>query len=96
MAERDAALDMLIQIPGSRRLTVGADRGYYSRDFVSECRELDITPHVAQKKRWSAIDDGGIGGLLRTEKTENVGCHQAVASTTRPSNPFFRNLLMII
>ena len=25
MAERDAALDMLIQIPGSRRLTVGAD-----------------------------------------------------------------------
>ena len=56
MAERDAALDMLIQIPGSRRLTVGADRGYDSRDFVSECRELNITPHVAQKKRWSAID----------------------------------------
>ena len=56
MAERDAALDMLIQIPGSRRLTVGADRGYDSRDFVSECRDLNITPHVAQKKRWSAID----------------------------------------
>ena len=56
MAERDAALDMLIQIPGSRRLTVGADRGYDSRDFVAECRGLNITPHVAQKKRWSAID----------------------------------------
>ena len=49
MAESDAALDMLMRIPGSRRLTVGADRGYDSRD-------LNITPHVAQKKRWSAID----------------------------------------
>ena len=56
MAERDAALDMLIRIPGSRRLKVGADRGYDSRDFVAECRDLNITPHVAQKKRWSAID----------------------------------------
>ena len=35
MAERNAALDMLIQIPGSRRLTVGADRGYDIRGFVS-------------------------------------------------------------
>ena len=56
MAERDAALDMLMRIPGSRRLTVGADRGYDSRDFVAECRDLSITPHVVQKKGWSAID----------------------------------------
>ena len=56
MAERDAALDMLMRIPGSRPLSVGADRGYDTRDFVAECRELNITPHVARKKRWSAID----------------------------------------
>ena len=56
MAERDAALDILMRIPGSRLLSVGADRGYDTRDFVAECRELNITPHVAQKKRWSAID----------------------------------------
>ena len=56
IAERDAALDMLMRIPGSRRLTVGADGGYDSRDFVTECRDLNVTPHVAQKKRWSAID----------------------------------------
>ena len=56
MAERDAALDMLMRIPGSRPLSVGADRGYDTRDFVAECRELNITPHVAGKKRWSAID----------------------------------------
>ena len=71
MAERDAALDMLIQIPGSRRLTVGADRGYDSRDFVSECRDLNITPHVAQKKRWSAIDG-------RTTCHQSYGASQKV------------------
>ena len=56
MAERDAALDMLMSIPGSRRLSVGADRGYDTKDFVAECRGLNITPHVARKRRWSAID----------------------------------------
>ena len=56
MAERDAALDMLMRIPCGRPLSVGADRGYDTRDFVAECRELNITPHVARKERWSAID----------------------------------------
>ena len=55
-AERDAALEMLTMIPGSGRLSVGADRGYDTRDFVAECRDLNVTPHVAQRKRWSAID----------------------------------------
>ena len=55
-AERDAALDMLMRIPGGRRLSVGADRGCDTKDFVTERRELNITPGVAQKKRWSAID----------------------------------------
>ena len=55
-AERDAALDMLTMVPGSRQLSVAADRGYDTKDFVAECRELNITPHVAQKQRWSAID----------------------------------------
>ena len=35
---------------------MGAGRRYDSRDFVSEFRELNIRPHVARKKRWSAID----------------------------------------
>ena len=56
MAERDAALDMLMSIPGRRRLSVGADMGYDTKRFVAECRELDVSPHVVQKERWSAID----------------------------------------
>ena len=55
-AERDAALAMLMRIPGGRRLSVGADRGNDTKDFVAECRELSVAPHVAQRKRWSAID----------------------------------------
>src|SRR5262249_47338617 len=52
-AERDAALILLEQIPGSRRVTVGADKGYDTRDFVRECRHLNVTPHVAQNVKRS-------------------------------------------
>jgi len=58
-AERDAALVMVEQIPVPRRVTVGADKGYDTRDFVAECRNLNVTPHVAQNVRrngGSAID----------------------------------------
>lgn len=58
-AERDAALVMLEQIAGVRRATVGADKGYDTKDFVAECRQMHITPHVAQNVKrngGSAID----------------------------------------
>ena len=57
-AERRAALDMIHRhSPGSsRRLTLGADKGYDSADFVTELRQMCVTPHVAQKARHSAID----------------------------------------
>jgi transposase len=58
-AERDAALVMLEQIPGEHRITVGGDKGYDTRSFVAECRNLQATPHVAQNNErsgGSAID----------------------------------------
>ncbi|HTD54535.1 MAG TPA: IS5 family transposase [Silvibacterium sp.] len=58
-AERDAALVMLEQIPGGERVTVGADKAYDTRDFVAECRNLNVTPHVAQNVKrngGSAVD----------------------------------------
>jgi hypothetical protein len=57
-AERRAALAMIHRhSPGStRRLTVGADKGYDSADFVKDMRQACVTPHVAQKARHSAID----------------------------------------
>src|SRR5450432_3021012 len=47
-AERDAALVMLEKLPGIQPLTVGGDKGFDPRDFVQECRNLRVTPHVAQ------------------------------------------------
>ena len=58
-AERDAALVMLEQIPGENRVTVGADKGYDTKDFVAECRNLKVTPQVAQNVKrngGSAVD----------------------------------------
>jgi transposase len=58
-AERDAALVMLEQIPGTRQITVGGDKAYDTADFVAECRHLNVTPHVAQnleRPGGSAID----------------------------------------
>ena len=48
-AERRAALAMVAaRLPGSRRITVGGDKGYDTRYFVASCRALNVTPHVAQ------------------------------------------------
>jgi transposase len=58
-AERDAALVMLEQIPGTKQVTAGGDKGFDTRDFVAECRHLRVTPHVAQnlvRRGGSAID----------------------------------------
>jgi transposase len=57
-AEREAALVLAQAVPRARRATLGADRGYDTRDFVAELRARGITPHVAQHttKRRSAID----------------------------------------
>lgn len=57
-AEREAAINLLEQIPGVGPVTVGADKGYDTRDFVAQARAQGVTPHVAQNTsgRKSAID----------------------------------------
>jgi hypothetical protein len=49
-AERDATLLMLAQKQEgrSRRITVGADKAYDTKDFVSTARELNVTEHVTK------------------------------------------------
>src|SRR6202007_802906 len=49
-AERDAALLLLAekQDGRSRRITVGADKAYDTKDFVSTVRELNVTPHLTK------------------------------------------------
>jgi transposase len=58
-AERDAALVMLEKLPGTQPVTVGGDKGFDTQGFVAECRNLRVTPHVAQnleRRGGSAID----------------------------------------
>jgi hypothetical protein len=56
-AEREAALALIeprADRPG--RITLGADKGYDTEDFVNELRSMNVTPHVAAKISGSALD----------------------------------------
>jgi hypothetical protein len=55
-AEWDTALEMVEDLPGTGRVTVGADKGYDVPAFVDGLRDLLATPHVAQKDKGTAID----------------------------------------
>ena len=57
-AEREVALELIAKEGNKqgRRLTLAADRGYDTREFVKELRALGVTPHVARKRKHSAID----------------------------------------
>jgi len=51
-SEREAALVMLRRMRQRvhrHRCTLGGDKGYDVRDFISSCQELRVTPHIARK-----------------------------------------------
>lgn len=58
--ERTGALDIVNEsLPGERRITLAGDCGYDTAGFIERCRELNITPHVAQnlnRRGGSALD----------------------------------------
>ncbi len=57
--ERAAAVRIARSLPGAHQKTLGAEKGYDTRDFVADIRFARITPHVAQNarpRRRSAID----------------------------------------
>jgi transposase len=82
-AERATALEMLARQPATaRRRTVAGDKGYDTRGFIAETRELGFTPHVAQNTsghRRSAIDG-------RT--TRHVGHEISMRIRKRIEEPF--------
>ena len=57
-AERDAVPELLdgLRERGYRPRTLGADCGYDTQDCVQDIRARRVTPHVARKKKHSAID----------------------------------------
>ena len=87
-AEREAALAMMAARPGTHRITLGADKAYDVAGFVSDLRQHNVTPHVAQNttNRRSAIDARttrhsgyAASGRLRKRIEEVFGWSKAVA-----------------
>lgn len=72
--ERKAALEMINRhSPGStRRLTLAADKGYDSADFIAELRRMVVTPHVAQKAG-ILPSTGGPPGIPATLRPSGAG-----------------------
>jgi transposase len=71
-AEREAALNMIdVSVPGIGPVTLAADRGYHTRDFIEQCRERNVTPHVAMKQKSNAIDQ-------RTTRHEGYAVSQRI------------------
>lgn len=75
-AEVEAAATMLERAKRSRPITVGADRGYDSREFVATCRSHNATPHVAQYKRGEGRRGSAIDA--RTTRWPGYGASQKV------------------
>jgi transposase len=58
-SEPDMAVRMMDEtIVGTHRITVGADRGYNTKAFVRQARQLGATPHVAQYRNGRGVVDG--------------------------------------
>jgi hypothetical protein len=73
-AEYEQGLDMLQEIRGPRRITVAGDKGYDTAAFVTSCRALNVTPHVAQNER----RPGGSALDLRTTSRPGYAVSQRV------------------
>ena len=61
-AEREAALALMDKVAErsaatqcTRGRTLGSDKNYDTADFVTQCRERKITPHVAQNTRRTMV-----------------------------------------
>ena len=88
-AEPLAAIELVKGVAGRRRITLGADKAYDTANFVMECREEMVTPHVAQNvsaSRGSRIDGrttrhGGyaVSQRIRKRIEEGFGWMKTVA-----------------
>jgi hypothetical protein len=45
-------------LPGSLPITLAADRGHHTRDFVAALRERNVTPHIAMIEHQRPSIDG--------------------------------------
>lgn len=92
--ERAAAKSMIVRrSPGSKRITLGADKAYDAAEFVADLRALNVTPHIAQNDsgRRSAIDGRttrhpgyAISQQKRKRTEEPFGWGKTIGGLARP------------
>src|SRR5262245_59949461 len=60
MVEREAAKDMIVRCsPSAKRITVGADKGFDSADFVADMRDFNVTPQCGAEHKPSPLHHDG-------------------------------------
>lgn len=90
-AERDIAIELLTDLPGDHRKTVGADKLYDTHSFVTDCRQLKITPHVAcnDKRR------GGSNLDARSTRHEGYKISQRIRKRIEESFGWMKSIGLI-
>lgn len=81
-AERDSALRMVRSLRGAHQKTLGADKGYDTRDFVADLRISGITPHVAQNANRSG------GSAIDGRTARHVGYAKSINARKRVEQVF--------
>ena len=81
-AERSAAIDMLGALCGPRRCTLAADKGYDTREFVRQTREMNVTLHVAQNTERRG------GSAINARATRHVGYALSIKARKRIEESF--------
>jgi transposase len=57
-AEPEAAINLVGRIDGTKRVTLGADKAYDTREMVETLRVMGVTPHIAAKNATYSMIDG--------------------------------------
>jgi transposase len=81
-AERENALALLAELPGTKRRTVGADKAYDTADFVAAARTMQVTAHVAQN-----VNARG-GSAIDARTTRHPGYEASQCARKRVEEPF--------
>ena len=55
LAQRNAAMTMAERVEGAERITLAADKGYDTKEFVKEMRGMNVTPHVRRTQSARAV-----------------------------------------
>ena len=72
---------MAERVEGVARITLAADKGYDTKDFVKEMRGMNVTPHVSRDAKRQG------GGAIDGRTTRHDGCQVSQRNRSESDNP---------